>query len=62
MEPGARPPNNIFIEFKIQWNFVMFFLVITYSADRNEILHTSRQLHCRDVCKISLPSVKHSLN
>ena len=32
------------------------------STHHNEILHTSRQLHCRDVCKIPLWSVKHILN
>ena len=25
-----------------------------YSTDLNDILHTSRQLHCCDVCRISL--------
>ena len=33
-----------------------------YSTDHNEILHTSRQLYCRDVWKISLWSVQHILN
>ena len=46
---------------KIQWNFVMV-LFITYSADHNEILHTSRQLHCHDVCKIPLWSAEYILN
>ena len=32
-----------------------------YSIDHNEILHKSQQLHCRDVCKISLRSVHHIL-
>ena len=32
-----------------------------YSTDHNEILHTSRQCNCRDVCKISLLLVKHIL-
>ena len=27
--------------------------------DHNEILHTSRQFHCRDVCKISMWSVEN---
>ena len=53
--PDTRPTNNISMEFQIQWNFVML-LFITYSTDHNEILHTSRQEHCRDVCKISLGS------
>ena len=29
-----------------------------YVADHNDTLHTSRQCHCRDVCKISLWSVE----
>ena len=33
-----------------------------YSTDHNEILHTSRQCYCRDVCKISLWSVEQILN
>ena len=33
-----------------------------HSTDYNEILHTSRQLHCRDVCNISLWSVRYILN
>ena len=40
--PGARPTTDISIEFEIQWNFVML-LYITYSADHNDIVHTSRQ-------------------
>ena len=31
-------------------------------ADHNDILHTSRQCHCRDVCKISLWSVEYIRN
>ena len=31
-------------------------------TDHKEILHTSRQLHCRDVCEISLWSVENILN
>ena len=33
-----------------------------YVADHNDILHTSRQCHCRDVCKISLWSVEYIWN
>ena len=33
-----------------------------YVADHNDILHTSRQCHCRDVCKISLWSVEYIRN
>ena len=31
-------------------------------TDRNEILHTSRQCNCRDVCKISLWCMEYILN
>ena len=31
-------------------------------TDHNGILHMSRQLHCRDVCKILLWSVEYILN
>ena len=30
--------------------------------DRNEILHISQQLYCRDVCKISFRSVEYIWN
>ena len=60
-QSGARPTKDISIEFEIQWNFVML-LFITCSADHDKILHTSRQLHCRAVCNISLLSVEHVLN
>ena len=53
---GARPTNGISIEFEIRPKFAVLWFEI-YSADHNEILHTSRQLHCRDVCKILLWSV-----
>ena len=39
--PGARPTNDIYIEFvEIQCNFVMLLFMIYFL---NEILHTSRQ-------------------
>ena len=59
--PGARPTNDISIEFEIQPKFAVLWFKM-YSTDHNEILHTSRQCKCRDVCKISLLSVKHILN
>ena len=34
----------------------------TCSTDHKEIPHTSRQLYCRDVCKISLWSAEYILN
>ena len=58
---GTRPTNDISIEFEIQWKFVLL-LFVTYSADHNQIMHTSRQCNCRDVCKISLWSLEHILN
>ena len=39
---GACPTIDILIEIKIQLNFAMHGF-IAYSADHNEILHTSRQ-------------------
>ena len=59
--PEARPTNNISIKFQIQSNFIMFLFII-YSANRNEILHTSRQKHCRDMCKILLWLFEYILN
>ena len=59
--PGARPTNGISIEFEIWQNYAVIWFKI-YSNDHNEILHTSRQLHCRDVCKISLWSIEPILN
>ena len=53
---GACPNNGISTEFEIQPKFEI------YSTDHNKILHTSQQLHCRDLCKISLWSIKHILN
>ena len=50
---GTCPTYDISTEFEIQRNFAML-LFITCSADHNEILHTSQQWHCRDMCKISL--------
>ena len=49
------------MEFEIRSKFGMlkFKLCLT---DRNEILHTSRQLHCRDVYKFLLWSVVYILN
>ena len=58
---GARPTNDISIEFEIRSKLGTLLFQI-YLTDHNEILHTSRQCHCRDVCKISLWSVKYILN
>ena len=58
-KPGARPTNDISVESEIRPKFAVLWFKM-YSTDRNEILHTSRQLHCCDVCKISF--VGHVLN
>ena len=50
---GARPTNDISIEFEIQWNFVML-LFITYPTDHKEIWHSSRQLHSYTVVTVTL--------
>ena len=57
----ARPTKHISIEFEIRWKFITLWCKI-YAADHNDILHTSRQCHCRDVCKISLWSVEYIRN
>ena len=58
--PGARPTNDISIEFESQPKFVVLWFKM-YSTNHNEILYMSRQSNCRDVCKISLWSVEHIL-
>ena len=59
--PGTRPTNNISIEFEIRPKFAVLWFKI-YSADQNEILHTSWECNCRGMCTISLWSVKYILN
>ena len=54
--PGARPTNNISIEFEIRSKFGVLYFKI-YLIDHNEILHTSLQYNCRDVSKISMWSM-----
>ena len=61
IRPGAGPSNDISIEFEIRPKFAVLWFR-GHSTDHNEILHTSRQCHCRDVCKISLWSVEHILD
>ena len=58
---GTHPTNDISIEFKIRPKVTMPWLKM-YSTDHNKILHMSWQCHCRDMCKISLWSVKQILN
>ena len=57
---GARPTNDISIEFEIRPKFAVLWFKI-YSTDHHEILHTPRQCNCRDVRKIPLWSVRHIL-
>ena len=57
----ARLTNGISIEFENRPKFVVFWFKI-YSTDHNEIVHTSRQCNSRDVCKISLWSIKYISN
>ena len=59
--PGACPTNDISIKFEIRPKFAVLWFK-TNSVNHNEILHTSRQCNCRDVCKILLWSVEHILN
>ena len=53
--PDARPTNDISIEFEIRPKFAVLWFKM-YSTDHNEIVHTSRQCNCRDMCKSSLLS------
>ena len=55
--PGARPTNDISIEFEIWSKFAVLGFQM-YSTDHNDILHTSWQCNYRDVCKMSLWSVE----
>ena len=60
-KPGPCPTNDILIEFEIRPKFEVLKFKM-YSAAHNEILQTSRQCICCDVCKISMWSVEHILN
>ena len=59
--PGARPTNDISIEFEIRPKFASLWFEMS-STNHDEILHKSRQYNCRDVCKISLWSVQQVFN
>ena len=59
--PGARHTNGISIEFEIRPKYAVHWFEMQ-STNHNEILHTSRQCNCRDVCKISLWSTSYILN
>ena len=48
LSSGARPIDGISIEFKILSKFGVLWLKIC-STNNNEILHTSLQLHCRNI-------------
>ena len=59
--PGAHPTNEISIEFVIRPKFAVLWFEM-YSTNHNEMMHTSQQCNCHDLCKISLWSVKYILN
>ena len=59
--PGAHLTNYISIGFKIRPIFAVLWFKM-FSTDHNKILHISRPLHRRDVCKIPLRSVEHISN
>ena len=59
--PGARPTNEISIEFEIRPHLAVLWFQMC-STNHNEILHMSRQCNCRDLCKISLWLVKYISN
>ena len=59
--PGARLTIDISIEFEFRSKLGAFQFKICFT-NHKKILHTSRQLHYRDVCKISLWSVEYILN
>ena len=59
--PGARPTNDISIESEIRSKFGVFWFE-TCMTDHNEILNTQRQLHCHNVCIISLWSAEYLMN
>ena len=48
---GTRPTNDISIELEIWPKYAVLWFKI-YSTDHNEILHTSLQCNCCDMCKI----------
>ena len=59
--PRARHTDGISVEFYVRSKFGVRWFKICL-ADHNEILHTSRQCNCRDVCKISLWSIEYISN
>ena len=48
-QTGARPTNDMSIDFEIRPKFRVFSFEM-YSTDHKEILHTSLQCNCCDVC------------
>ena len=61
MFPGIPPTNVISVEFRIRPKFGVIEFKM-WPTDYNEILHMSRQLHCRDMFKILFWSVEYILN
>ena len=61
MKPGARPTNDISIEFESRPKYAVLWFKMN-SIKHNDILHTARQYNCCGVCKVSSWSVKYTLN
>ena len=61
VSPGPHPTNVISIQLEILWKFSMLWFKMCL-IDHKNILHTSRQCYCRDVCKISLWSAEYIMN
>ena len=59
--PALHPTNLISIKLKIWSKFTVLWFKI-WSTDHNEILHTSRQCYCGDLCKLLLWSVEYIMN
>ena len=55
------PFNGIWIKFETQPKFGLLYLKI-YSTNHNKIFHMSQQLHCHDMCNISLWSGECNIN
>ena len=62
IETGTLHLSHWYFNQNRNWIKFVMCLFITYLADHNEIFHTSRQLHCRNLGKTTLWSVQHSLN
>ena len=59
--PGNHPTKGISIEFKIRSKFTVLWFEI-YKTNRKQILHTSQQCDCRDLCKMLMWFAKYVMN